>query len=159
MFTKLHHHREREEEKGQGLVEYALILVLVSIAVIAILSVLGNSVGGVFTQVDAALNGQFLSGEGTEYVVGGFSASSSGGPAVCSVSTSSFTVTMYEDGEPVGAGQTVSISASATGGSGTSASASTNDSGQASFSGVNMSGNCSGSVTVSAGDSSRNASY
>ena len=38
-------------EKGQGLVEYALILVLVSIVVIAILLILGEGVGSVFTNV------------------------------------------------------------------------------------------------------------
>jgi pilus assembly protein Flp/PilA len=38
-------------EKGQGLVEYALILVLVAIVVIAILLVLGPVVGNVFSNV------------------------------------------------------------------------------------------------------------
>lgn len=42
-------------EDGQGLVEYALILVLVSIAVIAILGFLGTQVGGVFTDVSQTL--------------------------------------------------------------------------------------------------------
>lgn len=44
-------------EKGQGLVEYALILVLVAIIVIAILMLLGPTVGAVFSEVtDALLN-------------------------------------------------------------------------------------------------------
>ena len=38
-------------EKGQGLVEYALILVLVAIVVIAILSLLGTGIGDVFQNV------------------------------------------------------------------------------------------------------------
>jgi pilus assembly protein Flp/PilA len=38
-------------EKGQGLVEYALILVLVAIVVIAILLILGPVVGNVFSNV------------------------------------------------------------------------------------------------------------
>ncbi|MCX7681281.1 MAG: Flp family type IVb pilin [Anaerolineae bacterium] len=38
-------------EEGQGLVEYALILVLVAIVVIVILAVLGPVVGNVFSQV------------------------------------------------------------------------------------------------------------
>ena len=42
-------------EEGQGLVEYALILVLVSIACIAMLTALGVSVGGVFTTITGAL--------------------------------------------------------------------------------------------------------
>jgi pilus assembly protein Flp/PilA len=38
-------------EEGQGLVEYALILVLVAIVVIAILLLLGPVVGNVFSTV------------------------------------------------------------------------------------------------------------
>ena len=37
--------------KGQGLVEYALILVLVSVVVIVILALLGPSVGNVFSTI------------------------------------------------------------------------------------------------------------
>ncbi len=42
-------------EEGQGLVEYALILVLVAIVVIAILLLLGPVVGNVFSNVVNAL--------------------------------------------------------------------------------------------------------
>jgi pilus assembly protein Flp/PilA len=38
-------------EKGQGLVEYALILVLVAVVVIAVLLVLGPQVGNVFSTI------------------------------------------------------------------------------------------------------------
>jgi len=38
-------------ENGQGLVEYALVLVLVAIVVIAILTLLGPQIGNVFSQV------------------------------------------------------------------------------------------------------------
>jgi pilus assembly protein Flp/PilA len=38
-------------EEGQGLVEYALILVLVAIVVIAILTLLGPTIGNVFSQI------------------------------------------------------------------------------------------------------------
>ena len=37
------------KEKGQGLVEYALILVLVAIVVIVILALLGPVIGNVFS--------------------------------------------------------------------------------------------------------------
>ena len=40
-----------KNQKGQGLVEYALILVLVAIVVIVILSLLGPAVGNVFSQI------------------------------------------------------------------------------------------------------------
>lgn len=42
-------------EEAQGLVEYALILVLVSIVVIAILLILGPVVGNVFSNIVAFL--------------------------------------------------------------------------------------------------------
>jgi len=43
------------KEKGQGLVEYALILVLVAIVVIAALMVLGPVIGNVFSKVNTSL--------------------------------------------------------------------------------------------------------
>ena len=43
-------------EEGQGLVEYALILVLIAIVVIGILSVLGNRVSTVFSQINSGLS-------------------------------------------------------------------------------------------------------
>ena len=45
------------EKRGQGLVEYALILVLVAIAVILVLAVIGPQVGNVFGQVITVLGG------------------------------------------------------------------------------------------------------
>jgi pilus assembly protein Flp/PilA len=42
-------------EEGQGLVEYALILVLVAIVVIVILSILGPAIGNVFSNVVNAI--------------------------------------------------------------------------------------------------------
>jgi pilus assembly protein Flp/PilA len=43
------------KEKGQGLVEYALILVLVAIVVIVILAVLGPAIGDVFSNIVNAI--------------------------------------------------------------------------------------------------------
>ena len=42
-------------EEGQGLVEYALILVLVAIIVIIILGVLGGQISTIFSQIASAL--------------------------------------------------------------------------------------------------------
>ena len=44
-------------EEGQGLVEYALILVLIAIVVIGILTVLGARVSGVFSNINSGLGG------------------------------------------------------------------------------------------------------
>ena len=42
-------------QRGQGMVEYALILVLVSIVVIVILLTMGNQIQNVFSNIVAAL--------------------------------------------------------------------------------------------------------
>ena len=44
------------KEEGQGLVEYALILVLIAIVVIGILTVLGNKVSTVFSNINSGLS-------------------------------------------------------------------------------------------------------
>ena len=44
-------------EEGQGLVEYALILVLIAIIVIVILGILGTQVSSIFSQISSGLGG------------------------------------------------------------------------------------------------------
>ena len=39
------------KEKGQGLVEYALILVLVAVVVIVVMQILGPTIGNVFSSI------------------------------------------------------------------------------------------------------------
>src|SRR5579862_8745845 len=48
--------KARKAERGQGLVEYALILVLVAVVVIGVLSITGKSVASVFCTVTTAIN-------------------------------------------------------------------------------------------------------
>lgn len=43
------------KEKGQGLVEYALILVLVAIVVIAAIMIFGPAIGNVFSKMNSSL--------------------------------------------------------------------------------------------------------
>jgi len=43
------------KEKGQGLVEYALILVLVAVVVIAVLTLLGPLVANVFSKINNSM--------------------------------------------------------------------------------------------------------
>ena len=45
----------RNNEEGQAMVEYALILALVSVAAVAILSTLGQSVSSIFSEINADL--------------------------------------------------------------------------------------------------------
>ncbi|OQA20152.1 MAG: Flp/Fap pilin component [Chloroflexi bacterium ADurb.Bin360] len=44
-------------EEGQGLVEYALILVLIAIVVIVVLSLLGTQISGIFSTIAATMGG------------------------------------------------------------------------------------------------------
>jgi pilus assembly protein Flp/PilA len=40
-----------QRQDGQGLVEYALILVLVALIVIVVLAILGPAIGNIFSQI------------------------------------------------------------------------------------------------------------
>ncbi|MBK7916111.1 MAG: Flp family type IVb pilin [Candidatus Promineifilaceae bacterium] len=44
-----------QREDGQGLVEYALVLVLVAVVIIAILTLLGPQIGNVFSKITSGL--------------------------------------------------------------------------------------------------------
>ena len=44
------------DERGQGMVEYALILVLIAVIVIVILSVVGKQVNNVFSNISNGLS-------------------------------------------------------------------------------------------------------
>jgi len=45
------------KEKGQGLIEYALILVLIAVVVIVVLRLLGPRIGGIFSAINTDLSG------------------------------------------------------------------------------------------------------
>jgi len=45
-----------KEEKGQGLVEYALIIALVAVAIITAVTLLGTQIGSVFTYIKNKLS-------------------------------------------------------------------------------------------------------
>jgi pilus assembly protein Flp/PilA len=53
ILTRIYAMREREE--GQALVEYALILVLVSVVSVGTLTILGTTISGVFTTITGNL--------------------------------------------------------------------------------------------------------
>jgi pilus assembly protein Flp/PilA len=44
------------KEKGQGLIEYALILVLIAVVVIIVLRLLGPRIGSVFSKINNSLS-------------------------------------------------------------------------------------------------------
>ncbi|HEY8672620.1 MAG TPA: Flp family type IVb pilin [Candidatus Dormibacteraeota bacterium] len=47
----LHRLNPRDDERGQGMVEYALILILIAIVVIVILQVVGQQTNNVFSNI------------------------------------------------------------------------------------------------------------
>lgn len=49
--------RLRFDQRGQGMVEYALILVLVAVVVIAVLTTMGQTILAKFTQINTGLTG------------------------------------------------------------------------------------------------------
>jgi pilus assembly protein Flp/PilA len=48
-------HRRDDDERGQGMVEYALVLVLIAMVVIVVLQVVGQQVNNVFSNVNNGL--------------------------------------------------------------------------------------------------------
>lgn len=45
-------------EKGQGLIEYAIILALVAVIVIAVMRLMGPKVGNTYSQISNSMPGQ-----------------------------------------------------------------------------------------------------
>lgn len=45
------------QEKGQGLVEYAIILALVALVVIAVMRLLGPKIGNTFSSISSSIPG------------------------------------------------------------------------------------------------------
>ena len=90
-----------KREEGQGLVEYALVLVLVAIVVIAILTMLGSSIVLVYAQVIGGFTGQTLSGSEKEGIVisGGGGVDTGGG--TCELINSDVSVVLTQDGSIV----------------------------------------------------------
>ncbi len=54
--TRLQEMFDGSDERGQGMVEYALILVLIAIVVIVILTTVGHQVNNVFSNISHGLS-------------------------------------------------------------------------------------------------------
>lgn len=62
MIDWLHHYRSPHSDvirrdEGQGLVEYALILIFVAVVVVFLIAILGPGVGNMYSNIVAALQG------------------------------------------------------------------------------------------------------
>lgn len=93
-------------QEGQGLVEYALILVLVAIVVIAVLMLLGPTIADVFAQITGSLMGVGGGGGGggaSAHVTSlEFNLNGSCSPTQCTVSSSQARVSIADqDGNPL----------------------------------------------------------
>jgi len=135
-----------KKEQGQGLVEYALILVLVAVVVILVLQILGSAVTVVYVRVIGGLNGQVLSGVGTEYLVSGVNVSTAGA-GLCTVTISNVTVVAFNNGNSL-ANTNISVPVTASGGSPTSLNGTTDNNGVASGLSKSFGAACSGTLTI-----------
>jgi pilus assembly protein Flp/PilA len=72
-----------DREDGQGLVEYALMLALVAVVVIAILIILGPTVTVVYARVIGGFSGQSVTMAGGEVIVLGLEKDTLSGPPAC----------------------------------------------------------------------------
>lgn len=100
--------RKFRREEGQGLVEYALILVLVAIVVIAILSILGPQINLVYVRVMGGFYGQSVSGTGQEVIVLGDAAVQGSGSCKVSLPAGT-TIVFFDDGSVVDAASPVNV--------------------------------------------------
>ena len=86
----------KHPEEGQGLVEYALILVLVAVVVIAILTILGPRVMVVYARVMGGFSGQSVTMSGSEVIVVGADIQMTQvGAGVCNLSVPSRTAVPF----------------------------------------------------------------
>lgn len=123
-----------KHEKGQGLVEYALLLTLVAVVVMAILAILGPQVGDVFSQIVGVFTPGPLTGATAVRTGNG-----NGNDVIVTVTVSESTTVTMTDSQ---SGQSITVSC--------------NGSCQATLMGV---GHDAGTVTVTADGDSMSTGY
>jgi pilus assembly protein Flp/PilA len=158
-----------KRETGQGLVEYALILVLVAIVVIAILLALGPRIGGVFSGVVDCLEGNGcdpanFGGGGYTYQITTFNVGGSTGPVPnsCTVGLSSLIIKVTDENGQGVDGVSVTPSISFPGGSPSLSTKTTSGGGNVNWTGGSWTASVactSGTATASAGGTSRTAGF
>jgi len=88
-----------DREDGQGLVEYALLIALVAVIVIAILIILGPTVTVVYARVIGGFSGQSVTMTGDEVIVLGLETEKPSGPPVCGLTVTGAALVGLQDGE------------------------------------------------------------
>ncbi len=150
----------KKREEGQGLVEYALLLVLVAMVVIGILALMGGQLRNAYSRVIVALGGN--DPNAYTYTINSFSVTGvSGAGGSCSVTLNSLSVHVANaDGPASGVGVNVSVSLQS--GGGTTLNGTTNSGGNASWSGGSVGtdpNGCGRTATASVGGASRTDGY
>lgn len=89
-----------EREEGQGLVEYALILMLVALTVLIIIGIFGSAVTLLYVKVVAGFHAQSVEGTGNEVIV--LADASVEGTGPCTVTIPAGTqIVVLQNGQPV----------------------------------------------------------
>ena len=139
---------KKHNEDGQGLVEYALILVLVAIVVILILQLLGASVTLGYARVIGGLRGETLNETGPDALLLSYETSNESGPPTCRADVTDIKFVATNDGNLV-TDTSVSVKLRAAGGNSPTISGTAGGNGLVTVSGpVTMVGNCPLSLTV-----------
>ena len=88
-----------KREEGQGLVEYALVLVLVAIVVIIILTQIGSLIVLAFATIIGGFTEQPLAGTGNEGIVVSNNSGEEVGGNQCQLQNTNVSVVLVKDGE------------------------------------------------------------
>lgn len=87
-----------KREEGQGLVEYALVLVLVAIVVIVILTQIGSLIVFAFANIIGTFTGQQLTNSGNEGIVVSGNTAKENGNGLCILDASDVSVVLVQNG-------------------------------------------------------------
>ena len=135
-----------KREDGQGLVEYALVLVLVAVVVIVILTVLGGSVVFAYAQVLGGLNGDSM--DDNAIILS--SSTSMNGTTVCTATITDISFIVTDGNGDALTNQNVSATILANGVDGPTITGAANGNGVATAAGpVTASGSCPLTITLS----------
>ena len=131
-----------EREEGQGLVEYALILVLVAVVVIIILTILGSAVTLVFARVVGGLNGDVIDTANSDHAIFLSGDSTATGSGLCSGTLSNINFVVVDSNGDLLKNQSVSARLLINGSPASNVSGTADANGLATGGPVSVSGTC-----------------
>jgi len=138
-----------QREEGQGLVEYALVLVLIAVVVIAILTILGPQIVLVFARVAGGLKSDVIDvASGDQAVIVSYDGTETGSGSNCTVNVTSMSYVGVDNNGQIITNDTVNATVLANGIEQGSVSATANGSGIATAGGGSYSGSCPVQITL-----------